>query len=177
MQFIEQEIAGLYLIESDPYVDERGAFRRHYCEEEYKNAGLNSTIKQTNISENNTRGTLRGFHYQLPEHEEDKTLAVLSGKLYNVVIDVRQDSPTYLTSVTIELDARQRQSLYVPTGCANAFLTLENNTVVFYLMSSSYRPECSRGFRYDDPYFNISWPFAPLSISEKDANYQNFNPS
>ena len=176
MNFQELRIAGVWLIEPALFEDERGVFRRHFCAEEFKAHGLEATVMQGNISENPYRGTLRGFHYQLAPSQEAKTLSCLTGAVFDVVADLRPGSPTFMKWVSVEFGARDRRSLHVPAGCANAWLTTEDNTVMHYYMSAMYAPNSYRGFRYDDPGFGFNWPFTPKLISDKDHELPYFDP-
>ena len=127
MKFNEQSISGVFLIESEPFIDERGAFRRHFCKKEFTNHGIENVVEQANVSENKFACTLRGFHYQLPPFGEGKTLSCLNGSIFDIVVDLREDSKTFMGWVSFELSCENRKSLHVPPGCANAFLTLEDN--------------------------------------------------
>jgi len=175
MIFKPQMFEGMFLIESKPFCDERGVFRRGFCQKEFLDAGIQFDIKQTNISENFKKHTLRGFHFQMPPFGEDKIMTPLHGAIYNVTVDVRPDSATFLQWQCIELHADERKSLLVPKGCANAFLTLADETTVLYYMSEFYTPEYYYGFKYNDPLFQIDWPFTPNVISDKDDNFINFD--
>ena len=180
MKFSEQEIKGLWLIEAEPVLDARGAFRRHFCQKEYEKHGLQTDIAQTNISENPKKHTLRGFHYQVKPFEENKTLTCLQGSIYAVIVDIRSDSKTFMEWISIELVAGDNRSLYIPAGCANAYLTLEDSTAILYYMSEFYTPGSYEGFRYNDPNFSIKWPFEPEVVSPKDQSFpdvdlKNFN--
>ncbi|MBM3512548.1 MAG: dTDP-4-keto-6-deoxy-D-glucose epimerase [Alphaproteobacteria bacterium] len=177
MKFAELSVSGAWLIEAEPFVDSRGLFRRHFCRDEYARHGLDPTIAQGNVSENPKRGTLRGIHFQRPPWTESKTLSCMSGAIYDVVVDLRPTSPTYLKWVGLELTAAARTSLYVPAGCGNAWLTLQDNTSVHYYMASSFEPGREGGIRFDDPTFSFSWPFEPAVISDKDLGYPQFDPS
>jgi dTDP-4-dehydrorhamnose 3,5-epimerase len=170
MEFGKLAIDGVYLIQQTPFQDERGGLRRHYCQKEFESAGLDGNIAQSNLSTNINKGTLRGFHYQKPPFEENKTISCMTGSIFDVIVDLRQDSESYLKWISINLSEGDNCSLYVPCGCANAFLTLEANTTVHYFMSEFYEPNSYIGFRYDDPKLNIAWPFLPAVISEKDKN-------
>lgn len=176
MKFVEQKIPGLYVIEPDVFKDERGAFRRGFCSKELEAIPGGFEIKQTNISENFKKNTLRGFHFQAPPYAEDRILTVMTGALYNVTVDFRKNSPMYRKWIALELYSSQRKSVLVPKGCANAFLTLEDMTTVLYYMSEFYSPENSYGFRYNDPFFEIKWPQEPDIISDKDINFPDFEP-
>jgi dTDP-4-dehydrorhamnose 3,5-epimerase len=175
MKFLKQEIEGVWLIEAEPTIDTRGVFRRHYCQEEYYNNGLQFRIAQTNISQNPKKHTLRGFHYQVKPFEENKILACLQGFLYVVIVDLRSDSNTFLKYISIELSSRENLSLHVPTGCASGYLTLEDSTIILYYMSEFFDASSYRGFRYNDPSFLINWPFDPQVISSKDQNYPDLD--
>ena len=174
MFFSELSIKDAWLIKPNLHKDNRGVFRRSFCKDEFLKKGLESKMNQGNISENPNLGTLRGFHYQIGGHAEAKTLTCITGSIYNVIIDLRKNSLTYLKHVILEISSKDRKSIYVPKGCANAWLTLEKNTIIHYYMSSSYKPGFDRGIRYDDPFFNVKWPFKPNFISDKDQNYDNF---
>lgn len=175
MKFSRLPIDGLQLIESTPFSDERGVFRRGFCQQEFNAAGVVFDVKQTNISENFHRHTLRGFHFQMPPFGEDKVLTPMQGAVFNVTVDVRPDSPTFLQHYCIELRANERHALLVPKGCANAFLTLADQTTMLYYMSEFYSPVHYYGFRFDDPLFAIHWPAAPAVISAKDASFIDFD--
>ena len=177
MKFHKQQFEGVWLIEAEPIVDNRGAFRRHFCQKEFQEIGLDIKIVQTNISENKNKHTLRGFHYQLPPHGEAKILTCLKGAFYNVIIDLRSNSETYLKWISFELQAGDNLSLYVPSGCAIGWLTLEDSTTILYYMSEFFSPGSYTGFRYNDPFFSVQWPAEPAVISEKDARFDNFDPN
>jgi dTDP-4-dehydrorhamnose 3,5-epimerase len=176
MRFIEQEIAGVFVIEPEPYGDKRGLFRRFFCQKEFEAHGLTNTVAQMNVSENPLRHTLRGFHYQKHPHWEAKTLSCFQGKAFDVVIDLRPESPTFAKWIAVELSPDNRRSVHVPHGCANAFLTLEPGTVVHYYVSTFYAPQAERGIRYNDPAFGVRWPVEPAVISDKDRNHPDFDP-
>jgi dTDP-4-dehydrorhamnose 3,5-epimerase len=175
MKFINQSIDGLVLIQPNVFEDNRGSFRRNYCVEEFKAAGLNFIVCQGNISENTKKYTMRGFHYQKPPSAESKVLTPISGGIHNVVIDLRIKSPTYLNWVALDIWSKDKESLHVPAGCANAFLTLSENTAVQYYMGDYFKPETYSGFRHDDPFFNIPWPHTPMVISDKDSSFKDFS--
>ncbi len=177
MKFTELRLPGVWLIEPAVFVDERGAFRRHFCADEFRAHGLTPIVVQGNISENSHEGTLRGFHYQARPFAEAKTLSCMTGALYDIVVDLRPESPTFMQWVSVEISARDRRSLHVPAGCANAWLTTAPNTVVHYYMSEMYSPESHRGFRYNDPAFGFRWPHEPMVISEKDRTLPRFDRS
>lgn len=176
MKFSELDIPGAWLIEPDLHRDERGVFRRHFCADEFSAHGIVPTVVQGNISENPHLGTLRGFHYQASPHQEAKTLSCLTGSIYDIVVDLRAGSATFMKWIAVELSAGDRKSLHVPAGCANAWLTTASQTCVHYYMSEFYTPGADRGFRYDDPAFTFHWPAPPKVISDKDRNYPDFDP-
>lgn len=172
MIFKETKLKGAYIIELEPLEDERGFFARTYCQKKFKKNGINIKIVQCNVSYNRKRGTLRGMHYQKAPHEEAKLISCLRGAIYDVIIDLRSDSPTYCQWFAIELSSNNYRILYVPEGFAHGFQTLDDDTVIFYQMSESYYPECAMGVRWDDKTFGIKWPrITSRIISEKDLNY------
>lgn len=174
MRFEKQKISDLFLITPELHSDHRGVFRRSFCENEFKEVGLHFNVVQANISENHSKHTLRGFHYQKYPSNESKLISCISGSIFNVVIDLRDDSETFLALEEFNLSSTNKKSLYIPAGCANAFLTLEDNTIVNYYMGDYFNPNTYSGFRYDDPLFSIDWPFEPKFISDKDLNFPNF---
>lgn len=176
MIFKEQQIKDVWIIKAEPLKDDRGAFRRHFCQKEFQEIGLDAKIVQTNISQNNKKHTLRGFHYQLPPHEEAKILTCFEGALYDVIVDLRPNSKSFLSWMSVELKAGDNLSLYVPSGCANGYLTLDDSTSILYYMSEFYSPGSYTGFRYNDPLFAVKWPAKPAIISDKDENFNDFDP-
>jgi len=174
MKFIPQKIAGHFLITPNFHRDERGVFRRSYCKDEFARHGIDFYVRQGNISENFHKHTLRGFHYQLFPSNESKIISCATGSLYNVVLDLREGSNTYKQWVAHEISSTGGESIYVPSGCANAFLTMEDNTVIHYYMGDSFSPNTYRGIRYNDPEFSVQWPCEPAVISEKDLNLPDF---
>jgi len=175
MKFQELEIKGAYLIHAEPFEDERGVFRRNFCIEEFLKNNIETKVSQANISENNYKHTLRGFHYQSSPHGEGKTMTIIKGRIYDIIVDLRKDSNTYLKWISLELTPEMRSSFHVPPGCANAFLTMEDDTLVHYYCSYPYTPEAERGIRYDDPLFKFIWPVDPIHVSEKDTNWPDYN--
>ncbi len=171
MKFLETKLKGAYLIEIEPISDHRGFFARSWCEQEFRDRGLNPNLVQCNISFNLKKGTLRGMHYQAKPHEEAKLVRCTQGSIYDVIIDIRPESATFKSWFAIELSATNRQMLYIPEGFAHGFETLEDNTEIFYQMSNFFHPESARGIRWDDPEFGIEWKLTDKIISEKDLNY------
>ncbi|MDI7260212.1 MAG: dTDP-4-dehydrorhamnose 3,5-epimerase [Thermodesulfobacteriota bacterium] len=174
MIFKETKLKGAYIIEIDPIVDERGFFARSFCAKEFEKYGLNPSIAQCNISYNEKKGTLRGMHYQVPPYEEAKMVRCTMGAIYDVIIDLRPESPTFKQWIAVELTAENRRMLYIPEGFAHGFQTLEDDTEVFYQISEFYHPECARGVRWDDPVFGVEWPADERTISPRDLEYANF---
>jgi len=174
MKFIKQKIQDLYLIKSSPHEDERGIFHRSFCENDLSNIGINFSVKQGNISENFKKHTLRGFHYQKAPSNEAKIISCVTGSLYNVVIDLRQKSKTYHRWVALNISSEKKESIYVPSGCANAFMTMSDNTIVHYYMGDSFNPDTYFGIRYNDPIFSVNWPYEPDVISDKDLNLSDY---
>ena len=168
MKFKTCVIKDVFIIEQSPFYDIRGSFRRHLCLNELNKMDINFKVSQANISVNSKKGTLRGFHYALEKTKEHKILTCISGSAWNVTIDLRKTSPTYLKVFETKLLAKNFSCIYIPSGCANAFLTLESNTNFHYYMNTFYDNEKVLGFRFDDPIFNINWPIKPLVISEND---------
>jgi dTDP-4-dehydrorhamnose 3,5-epimerase len=174
MKFHQQKIADVYLIEPTPFIDERGVFRRHFCDAEFSQQGIVTDVKQCNVSENRFAYTLRGFHYQTEPHGEGKTLSCLRGSIFDIIVDLRKNSPTYLQWISFELNEDNRHTIHIPPGCANAFLTLEDNCLIHYYCSQPYTPSAERGIRYNDPTFNFRWPHEPQVISDKDLNHPDY---
>ena len=174
MKFIETNLKGAFLIELDKLQDERGFFARSYCQREFEEHGLNPRVVQCNVSYNIKKGTMRGMHYQVPPYEEAKLVRCIKGAIYDVIIDLRPDSETYMKHYGVQLDSENRSMLFVPEGFAHGFLTLEDNTEVFYQMSEFYAPDSARGFRWNDPAFDIKWPMEIKVISDRDRTYPDF---
>lgn len=176
MRFAETAIAGAYLVEPEPFADERGLFARTFCADSFAARGLEARLVQASTSFNPTRGTLRGLHYQAAPHGEAKLVRATAGRLFDVAVDLRPESPTYLAHASVELDASHRNAFYIPEGCAHGFLTLTEDCEVLYLVSAAHAPDCARTVRWDDPAFAIDWPAAPTLISPRDASAEDFLP-
>ena len=174
MIFHETDFDGAFVIELEPNEDEQGSFARTFCQREFEGHGLESTVAQCSVSFNPHKGTLRGMHFQTAPHEEVRLIRCISGAIYDVIIDLRHSSRTMMGWMAVTLDTDNRHMLYVPAGLAHGFLTMEDNTEVFYQMSEFNYPELARGVRWDDPAVNIEWPSAPTVISERDRSYPNF---
>jgi dTDP-4-dehydrorhamnose 3,5-epimerase len=175
MIFHETKLKGVFEIRPEPIADERGFFARTWCAQEFAERRLSSKLVQCSISFNARKGTLRGVHYQAAPHAEIKVVRCTQGSMFDVAVDLRQDSPTFRQWVGITLTATNHEMLYIPEGCAHGFLTLEDNTEALYHMSEFYNPESARGARWDDPAFQIAWPAKPRVISERDRTYPDFD--
>ena len=172
MIFTETELPGAYVIDLEPIVDSRGFFARAWCQEEFAEHGLETRIAQCNMSFNERKGTLRGMHFQRSPHEETKLVRCIKGSLYDIIIDLRRDSPTYARWTGVELSADNRRMLYVPRGFAHGFQTLEERSEIFYMASEFFTPGAEGGVRWNDPAFGIEWPLRePSVISDKDASW------
>jgi len=176
MIFTELPLSGVFLIETEAVEDERGFFARTYCRKEFFEKGLNTEIVQTSISFNRLRGTVRGMHYQIAPYEETKLVRVTQGAIYDVALDLRPNSPTYLGWHGVELNRKNHLALYIPKGVAHGFMTLQDETEVIYQISAVYAPDAARGVRWNDPAFGIAWPASVGVISERDSNYPDFMP-
>lgn len=175
MKFTELSLPGVYLIELDLIKDERGFFARSFCSKEFSQYGLCSRFEQCNISFNIQKGTLRGMHYQTGEQSEAKLIRCSMGTIYDVLLDLRPESPTYKKWIAVKLSATNRKMIYVPEGFAHGFQTLEDQSEIFYQMSVSFAPNSTGGVRWNDPAFNIQWPLPPSIISQKDQSYSDFD--
>ena len=171
MLFNPTPVAGAFLVEPERIVDERGFFARTWCQDEFRAHGLNPALSQCSISYNQSKGTLRGMHYQIAPHEEAKLLRCTTGSIYDVAIDLRPASATYGAHAAAVLSAANRSMLYIPEGCAHGFLTLEDRTEVFYQMSVPFEPSAARGVRWDDPGFGIGWPGRVVVINDRDRSW------
>jgi len=172
--FTKAELEGAFIIEIEKLEDARGFFARAWCQKEFEAHGLNPRFVQANISYSKMRGTLRGMHYQEAPYAEAKLVRCIRGAIYDVIIDLRQGSPSYGRWMGLQLTANSYRMLYVPEGFAHGFQTLEDDTEVFYQVSQFYSPQYERGVRYDDPSFAIKWPLEVRVISEKDKSWPDF---
>lgn len=172
MIFHETKLAGVRILELQRHEDSRGWFARSWCTEEFQAHGLRPDLSQCSISFNKTRGTLRGMHWQADPHPEAKLVRCTRGALFDVALDMRPDSATYLQWTSVELSEENGRSLYIPEGCAHGFQTLMDDTEVLYSIAGSYHPESSRGMRWDDPASGISWPLPDDPIlNDRDRNW------
>jgi dTDP-4-dehydrorhamnose 3,5-epimerase len=170
MKFIELRLKGAFLIEPNPVRDSRGFFVRSFCKEEFMAHGIDIDIKQTAISFNKLRGTLRGMHYQAAPYEEAKIVSCVKGAIYDVIVDLRPNSVTYCDWISIELNEKRHKIVCIPKGFAHGFQTLVDNTIVFYQMSEPYCREAAKGVRWNDPTLGIKWPVRKKIISKNDKN-------
>lgn len=173
MKIEKTKIEGCFIVIRTPFVDERGYFARAFCKKELSEAGMNADFVQSNVSGNILKGTLRGLHAQKDGFEEEKLVSCPRGKLFDVCVDLRENSATYGEYVGAELSEENGQMLYIPKGCAHGYLTLEDNSQAFYFTTQYYAPGSEVGYRYDDPRFSIEWPIKEnLIISEKDISWK-----
>lgn len=171
MKFISTGFKELYVIEPLSQRDERGSFTRLYCEKEFSEINFLKKFVQVNSSFNVKKGTLRGLHYQLPPFEETKLIKCVSGKVFDVVVDIREKSATYLKWFGVELSKQNMKMILIPDGFAHGFLTLEDNTELIYCHTEFYNPSAERGICYNDEVLNIQWPSDIIKVSEKDRKY------
>jgi dTDP-4-dehydrorhamnose 3,5-epimerase len=171
MIFIPTKLSGVYIIELEPHQDARGFFARTFCVREFEEHGLETEFVQCSISANRTKGTLRGLHYQLSPAGETKLVRCTSGAIYDVVVDLRPDSPTHLQHLGVELTAQNRRMLYIPEMFAHGLQTLADETEVFYQISEFYAPDKSTGLRFDDPKLGIQWPLPVTVMNDKDRDW------
>jgi dTDP-4-dehydrorhamnose 3,5-epimerase len=172
--FVETKLKGPFVIEVERNEDHRGFFARTWCQREFAERGLNPSLVQCSVSFSRKKGTLRGMHYQIAPREEAKLVRCTRGAVYDVIIDLRPDSPSFSRWLAAELTAANGRMLYIPEGFAHGFQTLEDDTEVFYQMSEFYAPEYARGVRWNDPAFGIQWPPAERTISLRDDTYPDF---
>ena len=171
MKFVKTPLPGLVILEQERHEDARGYFARTWCKDELAAQGLVNEIAQSSVSFNARRGTLRGMHYQAPPFAEVKIVRCNRGALLDVAVDLRPDSPTFRRWFGVELTPDNGWALYLPRGFAHGFLTLANATEIHYEISAPFKPECARGFRFDDPFVGIAWPSAPTVIADRDRDY------
>jgi dTDP-4-dehydrorhamnose 3,5-epimerase len=175
MIFTETRVRGAFVIDLERRTDNRGFFARAWCQKEFAAHGLSGRLVQVNVSYNARRGTLRGLHYQLAPYQETKVVSCTQGAIYDVVVDLRRDSPTCRQWAAAELTAGNHRMLYVPEGCAHGFQTLADDTELLYLMSAFHSPEHARGVRYNDPAFGVEWPLPAHALSDVDRSWPDFD--
>jgi dTDP-4-dehydrorhamnose 3,5-epimerase len=171
MRVTESRLGGAFIIDLERREDERGFFARTFCRAEFERAGLISPVEQCSTSFSRHRGTLRGLHFQLAPAAEHKLVRCTRGRIYDVIVDIRRDSPTAYEWLAVELSQENGRALYVPAGFAHGFQTLVDGSEVFYQISEPYRPDLARGIRWDDPRLGIAWPVADPILSERDRSY------
>ena len=174
--FEETGLGGAYIVDPELHRDDRGFFARTWCQKEFRERGLNPRLVQCNVSLNLKKGTLRGMHHQEAPYEEAKLVRCTMGAICDIIVDLRPDSPTFRKHFAVTLSAENRKMLYIPEKFAHGFITLADNTEVFYQMSEFYSQESARGFRWNDPFFGIRLPLEVAVISERDGNYPDFRP-
>lgn len=176
MIFSQTAVKDAFIIELEKRSDERGFFARSWCKNEFHVKGLNTNLVQSNIAFNKHKGTLRGLHYQISPYEETKLIRCTKGSIYDVIVDLRVSSPSYMKWIGVELTDDNYRMLYVPEGFAHGYQTLEDNSEVTYQVTQFYTPDAERGIRWNDPSFNISWLItAEMIISEKDQSWPDYH--
>lgn len=175
MKFIETPLKNAFVIELEKHGDDRGFFARTFCKKEFAEIGLDNEIVQINNSLSIGKATLRGIHYQLPPKAETKIVKCIKGSLWDVMVDLRPESPTFLKWYGTELNEENRRMMFVPKGYGHGFITLTDNTETIYLVTEFYSPEFERGLRWNDPRIGINWPISPQTISLKDNSHPDFN--
>lgn len=171
MKFIKTNFDDLWLIETEPIKDERGFLTRLFCKNEFEKTNFKKEFVQENLTLTKTKGTFRGFHYQLPPHSETKLVKCINGKVLDIVIDLRKDSKTFLNNFSIELDSSKLNMILIPEGFAHGFQTLTDNCLMLYLHSNFYNSKYERGIRFNDPSINITLNLPVTEISERDKNH------
>jgi dTDP-4-dehydrorhamnose 3,5-epimerase len=174
MEFIETPLPGVFVVKGEKAADERGFFARIYCRKSFAGHGIDFAPQQNSLSHNIKAGTLRGMHFQRGDAAEQKLVTCLRGKIYDVAVDLRKDSPSYKKWFGVELDAETGHGLYIPKGVAHGFITLSENADVLYQIDGVYNPAAASGVRWDDSAFGINWPREPVVISDRDKNWPDF---
>jgi dTDP-4-dehydrorhamnose 3,5-epimerase len=174
MRFTETNLPGAFLVDLNRIEDERGFFARGWCMDEFARHGLVAAMTQLNVGYSHKRGSLRGLHYQEHPHQEAKFVRCTRGAIFDVILDLRPDSPTHGQWLGAELTADNRRMLYAPPGCAHGYQTLTEDAEIYYLTSASYAPSAARGVRYNDPAFGIGWPLPVSAISDADASWPDY---
>ena len=177
MRFVRTDIDGVVIVELDAHVDDRGAFARTFCADEFAAAALPTQFPQCNLSINDRAGTLRGMHFNAEPHGESKLVRCVRGAIHDVVVDLRDGSPSRFHHVAVDLTADNRRALFVPAGFAHGFLTLEDRTDVYYHMGSAHVPHAARGLRWNDPVLGIDWPMSPTTMSLADSQHPDLDPA
>lgn len=171
MKFTPTPIEGAWLIDLEPRVDDRGSFARALCLRELAEQGIRFAVAQANLAHTNTKGVVRGLHFQPPPDDEQKLVRCIAGAVHDVILDMRPASPTYRRMFEVRLDPHARRSLFVPAGVAHGYQALEDRTEFLYLTDQYYRPGLERGVRFDDPGLGATWPLPPNDLAERDRNW------
>jgi len=174
ISLVATPIAGVHVVQSEKAADARGYFTRLYCQKTFSAQKINFAPQQNSLSHNTRAGTLRGMHFQLKPNEEQKLVTCLRGKIYDVAIDLRKESPTYRKWFCAELGAENGLGLFIPKGCAHGFITLEDDTDVLYQIEGTYDPAAASGLRWNDPAFAVKWPCEPVVISDRDKGWPDY---
>lgn len=172
MIFKKTKLEGVFVVSLEPLIDKRGFFARTYCKKEFDKINHKGEFVQINHSYNKIKGTIRGMHFQSPPFQEVKLIRCISGSVFDVIVDLRQKSPTFLQYFSIKLSAENKKMIYVPKNFAHGFQTLSDNSELIYHHTEFYNPKTDSGIRFDDPKLNINWPLEPKMISEKDCSYK-----
>lgn len=175
MKFTETAVEGCWIIDIKPFEDDRGAFSRFFCVDEFEAHGIPNELKQGNLSWNHKKGTMRGMHRQIAPASEGKLVRATKGTIVDCCLDLREDSPTFGKNVMVELSAENHRALWIPPYCGHGYITMTDDTEVTYLTSGMYSPEHERGNRYDDPAFGLEWPIPVEVISEKDKSWPDWD--
>ncbi|MBN1549599.1 dTDP-4-dehydrorhamnose 3,5-epimerase [Candidatus Babeliales bacterium] len=173
MKFITLPLSGAFLIELEPHRDHRGYFERTWCKKEFETQGIVKPFVQTALSYNEQRGTLRGIHFQKKPHQEAKLISCIQGSAYDVIVDLRPTSVTFLQTFTAILSEEKHNAIYIPEGFAHGFQTLEDKTKLSYALTAYHHPDSASGIRWDDPTLSISWPIDTMIISKKDQDWDH----
>jgi len=174
LKFIETSLSGAFIVEPEQLKDERGFFARTFCRREFEARGLETEFIQHSISYNHKQGIVRGMHYQADPYQEVKLVRCTRGSIYDVILDLRESSPTYCQWQAVELTDDNWQALYIPEGFAHGFQTLSDHCEVLYQISQYYQPDAARGVRWDDPAFGINWPISAPILSDRDRSFGDF---
>ena len=174
IKFLPTKLDGAWIIDLEKLEDDRGFFARTFCRDEFSAHGLRDVFVQCNVSFNARKGTLRGMHFQAQPHEEAKLVRCTRGSIYDVIVDIRRESPTRGQWVSLDLTAENGRMIYIPAGFAHGFQALEDNSDVFYQMSEMYYPDLARGLRWNDPALGIKWPIPQPILSPRDSQYPDF---
>ena len=175
MRFIETELAGAFVVELERRQDDRGFFARSFCRDEFEAHGLRPLVAQSNLSFTAKSGTVRGMHFQFPPSTESKLVRCVRGAVWDIIVDLRPESPTYLSHVAIELDEESLRAIYIPERFAHGHQTLRDDSLLSYQMGAPYTPNNEGGLRYDDPALGLTWPLPVTEISEKDLSFPSYS--